>query len=329
MSNAPGWQTQPSLVSDGAGGVYVSWQDVEIGLTRVRGDGTFAPGWAMNGIQISDLFAYLNHPRMVLDGAGGVFVMFEDVTNNDLYVQHALSNGHVDPVWPSIGYDVSVASRGDIASDGAGGCYVAGLMQPIPFGDLTWVVVRRFGPDGPTPVRLADATADAEPGRIHIVWRGTDGGAADARVQRRDDAGGDWRDLGAPIARGRDQMEFDDLTAKSGASYSYRLVRGAEVLSEEVSVRVPSAAVFALSGPTTNPALSRDLAVAFSLSGASAAKLEVMDLAGRREWARELAGLEPGRHTLALADARLAPGVHWLRLSEGPQTAHARVVVVR
>ena len=139
---------------------------------------------------------------MVLDGAGGVFVMFEDVTNNDLYVQHALSNGHVDPVWPSI---------------------------------------RRFGPDGPTPVKLADATANAEPGHVHVV----------------------------------------------------------------------------------------DLAVAFSLSGASAARLEVMDLAGRREFSRELAGLEPGRHTLALADARLAPGVHWLRLSEGAQSAHARVVVVR
>jgi hypothetical protein len=52
--------------------------------------------------------------------------MFDDVTNNDLYVQHALASGHVDPLWPSIGYKVSVASRGDIAPDGAGGCYTRG-----------------------------------------------------------------------------------------------------------------------------------------------------------------------------------------------------------
>ena len=44
---------------------------------------------------------------------------------------------------------------------------------------------------------------------------------------------------------------------------------------------------------------------------------------------RELQCLGPGRHTLALAEARLAPRVHWLRLSEGTRIAHARVVVVR
>jgi hypothetical protein len=328
VSDAPYWQTLPSLVADDAGGVYVSYQDVGIGLTHVRADATFAPGWAKNGIQLSTLFAYLNNPRMVMDGSGGVFVMFEDFTNNDLYVQHALATGHVDPMWPSIGYNVSNADRGDIVQDGAGGCYTAGLTNLTPT-TPSLVVVRRFGVDGPVPVKLAEATADAEPGRVHIVWRGTDGAAADARVQRRDDAGSGWHELGAPVALGRDAMAFDDVTATAGASYAYRLVRGAEVLSQEVSVRVPLAAVFAFSGPTRNPAPARELAVAFSLAGAGVARLEVLDLAGRREYARDLAGLSPGRQTLALADARLAPGVHWLQLTEGTKSAHARVVVIK
>jgi hypothetical protein len=329
VSDAPYWQTLPNLVLDGAGGVYVSFQDVGIGLTHVRADATFAPGWAKNGIQLSTLFAYLNHPRMVMDGSGGVFVMFDDVTNNDLYVQHALASGHVDPSWPSIGYQVSMASRGDIVPDGAGGCYTAGLTNLGQFGGPTFVVVRRFAVDGPVPVKLAEATAEAEPGRVHIVWRGTDGDVSGARVQRRDDAGDAWRDLGAPTVLGRDEVAYDDLSAAGGTSYVYRLVRGAEVLSQEVSVRVPLAAVFALAGPTRNPAPAAELAVAFSLAGAGGARLEVLDLAGRREYSRELAGLAPGRQTLALADARLAPGVHWLRLSEGAKSAHARVVVVK
>ena len=124
-------------------------------------------------------------------------------------------------------------------------------------------------------------------------------------------------------------MTYDDLTASAGASYVYRLVRGAEVLSQEISVRVPAAAVFALAGATPNPALARDLSVAFSLTGSGAARLEVLDLAGRREYSRELPGLAPGRHSLALAEAQLAPGVHWLQLTEGLRSAHARVVVVR
>jgi hypothetical protein len=44
---------------------------------------------------------------------------------------------------------------------------------------------------------------------------------------------------------------------------------------------------------------------------------------------RTLTGLDPGRHTLSLADAGLAPGVHWLRLTEGTHSAHTRVIVVR
>ena len=61
VSSAPGWQFLPSLLPDGAGGVYVAWDDITIGLTRVRGDGSYAPGWSANGIQISDLNAYCSH----------------------------------------------------------------------------------------------------------------------------------------------------------------------------------------------------------------------------------------------------------------------------
>jgi hypothetical protein len=68
--------------------------------------------------------------------------------------------------------------------------------------------------------------------------------------------------------------------------------------------------------------------VVFTLTGAAPAKLEVLDLAGRREHVRLLAGTGAGRHVVDLGGARLAPGVHWLRLTEGTRTAHARVVVI-
>jgi hypothetical protein len=46
------------------------------------------------------------------------------------------------------------------------------------------------------------------------------------------------------VVLGRDALAYDDLTAEPGASYAYRLVRGAEVLSHEVTLRVPLAAAF-------------------------------------------------------------------------------------
>jgi hypothetical protein len=332
VSDAPGWQYLPALEPDGSGGVYVSFDDYSvgtIGLTRVAADGTFVPGWAKNGIPLTNSPAYDTESKLVRDGSGGVFVLFRNLSEGSLVLQHALRGGAVDPLWPSAGAEVGSGNGGSqMVSDGAGGCYVAfekGRLVPAS----ALVAVSRYSVDGVVPVKLAEATAEAEAGRVHLVWRGADGVPPDSRVQRRDEAGEGWRDLGAPIARGRDRLEFDDLTAEAGASYLYRLVRGAEVLSQELSVRVPAAAAFALAGGTPNPAMARELAVALSLTGAGAARLEVLDLAGRREYTRELVGLAPGRHTVALADAQLAPGVHWLRLSEGPRTAHARVVVVR
>jgi len=327
VSDAPGGQRRPNVVPDGAGGVYVSYDDVTIAVTHVRADGTFAPGWAQNGIQISSLSAFTSHSRMVL-GGNGVFVMIEDLTNNDLYLQHVLATGIVDPTWPSTGIRVSLGGEGDIVSDGAGGCYVAFQAQLVPFGPSV-IAVNRFGVDGVVPVKLAEGAAEAEPGRVHLVWRGAEASAAEARVERRSEPSGEWRALGTPTARGRDVLEYDDLSAEPGASYAYRLVRGAEVLSQDVAVTVPLAASFALAGAMPNPALTRELTVAFSLTGSGPAKLEVLDLAGRREYARALTELAPGRHTLPLANAGLAPGVHWLRLTEGLRSAHARMVIVK
>src|SRR5439155_18483769 len=133
---------------------------------------------------------------MVLDGAGGVFVQFEDVGNTDLYLQHVRAGGAVDPLWPSTGYQLGTADEGDIVSDGSGGCYVAYRTQLVPFG-LSVVAVNRFGLDGVVAVKLAEATAEAQPGRVHLIWHGAEASASEARVERRSDASAEWQQLGA------------------------------------------------------------------------------------------------------------------------------------
>jgi hypothetical protein len=74
------------------------------------------------------------NPTAVSDGAGGAIVVWEDLrdysTNGyDLYAQHVLASGLVDPAWPANGLAVSVAG-GDqafpaIVPDGAGGAFVS------------------------------------------------------------------------------------------------------------------------------------------------------------------------------------------------------------
>lgn len=68
------------------------------------------------------------------DGGGGMLVVWEDFrdwpdTGGDIYVQHLLCDGRVDPAWPAGGLAVTRALGDDrfpvIATDGAGGAIVA------------------------------------------------------------------------------------------------------------------------------------------------------------------------------------------------------------
>jgi hypothetical protein len=57
------------------------------------------------------------------------------------------------------------------------------------------------------------------------------------------------------------------------------------------------------------------------------ARLEVFDLAGRVSESREVHGA--GERGLTLDASRLAPGVHWMRLTHPTGIRTARIVVVR
>jgi photosystem II stability/assembly factor-like uncharacterized protein len=85
----------------------------------------------------------------------------------------------------------------------------------------------------------------------------------------------------------------------------------------------------ALSGFRPNPARG-PVAIAFSLSSAEPAILEIFDLAGRRVARREVGGMGQGSHVLALDSTfRPTPGIYTIRLVQGARSVHARSVVVR
>ena len=87
--------------------------------------------------------------------------------------------------------------------------------------------------------------------------------------------------------------------------------------------------VFALVGVRPNPSRGEGLSVAFTLPAAAPARLEVLDVSGRRVVAREVGSLGPGRHTLDLAEGRrLAPGLYLVRLTQGANARVRRVAVI-
>jgi len=137
---------------DSCGGIILAWTDAEntvgapfkISVQRVDAFGQ--PRWALNGLQVSPDFAAssgdLGSMDIASDDAGGAYVTWSArvtaATRKDIFVQHVLSAGLVDPAWPTAGLPVCSAP-GDqdfpryfyseeyraIVPDGAGGAVVA------------------------------------------------------------------------------------------------------------------------------------------------------------------------------------------------------------
>jgi hypothetical protein len=87
-------------------------------------------------------------------------------------------------------------------------------------------------------------------------------------------------------------------------------------------------AALTLMAPWPNPA-PREWSVAFALPLAAPARLELLDLAGRRLALRELGPLSAGPHTVHMAGASpLRSGVYFVRVTQGAESAAVPITIV-
>ena len=130
-------QFSPQLVSDGASGAIVAWRDARSGsfydiyAQHVLASGLADPAWPADGRAVCTAASYQQNPQLVADGSGGAIVAWEDERNGstfDLYAQHLLASGAVDPAWPADGRAVCTAANDQslpqLVSDGAAGAIV-------------------------------------------------------------------------------------------------------------------------------------------------------------------------------------------------------------
>lgn len=134
-----GGQALPVIVADGGGGAIIAWQDgrddaggADIYAQHVLGSGALDPAWPPNGVALCTAAGLQDVPSIVSDGAGGAIVAWMDgrsaTSNVDIYAQHVLASGHVDPAWPANGTALCTAPSPQafpgVASDGRGGAIV-------------------------------------------------------------------------------------------------------------------------------------------------------------------------------------------------------------
>ena len=157
MCIAAAGQLSQRMVSDGAGGAFIVWQDFRNGATdifahHVLGTGSLDPAWPINGLAICTADSSQLLPQVVGDVAGGILIAWSDLRNGvdlKIYAHRVLGSGSLDPGWPANGLQVSGSAGAQqnpsLIPDGSGGCIVA-------WGDLrngaSDIYAQRLGPGG-------------------------------------------------------------------------------------------------------------------------------------------------------------------------------------
>ena len=132
VCGATGDQYNPFMVSDGAGGVIIVWQDNRSGTADVyaqRVNAAGAPQWAANGVALCAAANNQYNPAITSDGSGGAIVTWADYRTGvgDIYAQRINGAGAVQ--WLANGValctNVSEQSAAVITTDGSAGAIVA------------------------------------------------------------------------------------------------------------------------------------------------------------------------------------------------------------
>lgn len=327
-----------NVASDGQGGCFV----VREGLTPAfagishlyRLDATMQSraGWPGEGIALNTLSAGAGAVGLLADALGGAFVSFRNgfgnVAPEGLYAQHFAADASLAPGWNSAGYRLSGSGQDSRMARSGYGAIVGWFDDRRAW---TGVYAQRLADDGPVAAQLALVNVSAEPGRVSLRWFAADGAGLRVTVERRTE-GSDWTALADAAGDGMGYLAFQDRAVEPGTRYGYRLTwleGGLGRSSSETWITVPVGLTLALESPRPNPAIGA-VSVALTLPDAGAARLDVLDLAGRRVLSRDLSGLGAGRHVVPLDEAAaLAPGVYTLRLAHGGTAKLTRLCVMR
>ncbi len=328
-----------SVIADGTGGGYFVWVDQrgggqDIYASRVLGNGAIAPGWNATGLPLCTEIGRQTASRAATVIGHSLLACWEDRRRgeSDLYCALRDASGHLPSGWSENGNRLCGAaadqSQPSVFSDGANGAYI--IWQDPRF-DGDRVYAQHLSVDLATPTTLAMVSSEAEPDRVRIEWYAAQGAGLSVTVYRRD-LGSGWRALRTLRADGTGRLTLEDRDVIAGTTYEYRLgwiEEGAETFGGEVTVEVPLRAEFALAGARPNPAV-RSLHVMFSLPDLAPARVEVLDVSGRRVASREVHAAQAGAQTVEFGEATtLRAGVYLVRLTQHGRSLTRRAVVIR
>jgi hypothetical protein len=136
LCTAPNGQDTPTIVSDGAGGAVVAWEDGRSGnydIYAQRIDGSGAVQWAANGVALCTAINNQFTSPIVSDGAGGAIMTWYDNRSGlaNIYAQRVDMTygywGHPEPIVTSVA-DIPHDQGGKVALNWT----ASGRDHPVP-----------------------------------------------------------------------------------------------------------------------------------------------------------------------------------------------------
>jgi hypothetical protein len=142
------------IISDGAGGAIITWQDKRSGTGHIYAQRVSANGeilWTENGVPICTA-GRCDYPYIVSDGSSGAIICWwYDVMNmDDIYAQKVDAKGNV--LWTTNGVPICTAtdtqSQPGLVGDGTGGAIIC--WQDFRSGERYEIYAQRVNADGVT-----------------------------------------------------------------------------------------------------------------------------------------------------------------------------------
>ncbi len=158
ISSANDKQGSTDIISDGAGGAIIVWDDrrnrgyteFDIFAQRINSTGTVQ--WTTNGIPICTANDFQTLPQLTSDGAGGAIIIWMDDRDIEgIYAQRINSSGHIQ--WALDGIPITttpISMIPQIIGDGAGGAIV------------TWQDFRISATDGDIYAQKINSSGDVQ-----------------------------------------------------------------------------------------------------------------------------------------------------------------------
>lgn len=229
---------EPAIISDGAGGAFITWADdrngtKDIYVQKVNSSGS--PQWTANGVLICSAIDDQTYPALISDGSNGVIICWYDArgtaTVGDVYAQRVNASGVVQ--WATDGVNIcnslGYEERPKLVTDGSSGAILAWGDKR---GSSVDIYAQRINSSGnvlwtANGVKICDANNDQHTpdisvngsGGAIITWEDMRGGIATSDIYAQAiNSGGtvQWASNGVGVCTANSEQHWPKIVSDGG-----------------------------------------------------------------------------------------------------------------